>query len=43
MDQLLIGKLICVECSKQFVHFIGGMPQEVCGVCAGVDSVEWED
>jgi hypothetical protein len=30
--------LFCVDCGKNFVHYVGGMPQKVCGVCAGVDS-----
>lgn len=31
-------KLWCIECGKNFIHYVGGMPQKVCGVCAGVDA-----
>jgi hypothetical protein len=33
-----INKLWCAECGKNFIHYLGGMPQTICGVCAGVDS-----
>jgi hypothetical protein len=34
----LSGKYVCEDCGRHFVHFVGGMPQKVCGVCDGVDS-----
>ena len=36
-------RYICEDCGKHFVHFVGGMPQKVCGVCDGVDSEVAED
>lgn len=32
-----VKRMFCKECGKNFVHYVAGMPQEICGVCAGLD------
>lgn len=33
-------KLFCEDCGKNFIHYLKGMPQKVCGYCAGEDMGE---
>jgi hypothetical protein len=36
-DLAKVNKLWCVECGKNFVHYVGGMQQNICSYCAGAD------
>lgn len=32
-----LGKLFCEDCGRNFIHYLKGLPQRVCGYCAGED------
>jgi hypothetical protein len=32
-----VSKLWCIECGKNFIHYVGGIPQQICSYCAGQD------
>jgi hypothetical protein len=36
------AKLWCADCGKNFIHYVAGMPQTICGYCAGEDVGDYE-